>query len=167
MNKRERHDFRMSSKWKAHRAKVKAKAKGEDEITLEPLKRCWNCHHLDNRYHNYDNLQDLDRFAALNKETHEAVHWIYRYWRQQKTAFVLRLCHMLRRMARFSNDRLLLSEATAYRNRKTGNVYTVVSEGIDCTNSRDGTKVVVYTDGRLTFVREDSEFYEKFERVQV
>lgn len=51
--------------------------------------------------------------------------------------------------------------------KKTGNKYMLVCTNkpvLDCTNSRDGTEVVIYyRDGRL-FVRESSEFEEKFER---
>ena len=37
---------------------------------------------------------------------------------------------------------------------------------MDCTNSRDGTKVIIYTQvgGSQVFVRDLVEFYEKFER---
>lgn len=47
---------------------------------------------------------------------------------------------------------------------KTGNVYQVLELGnvIDCTNSRDGTPVVIYyRDGKF-FVREAEEFKQKF-----
>jgi len=53
-----------------------------------------------------------------------------------------------------------------YRNRKKGSLYQVLHRGLDCTNSRDGTKVVVYAsvdDPSLVFVREEEEFALKFE----
>ena len=47
--------------------------------------------------------------------------------------------------------------------KKTGNKYTVLYDGaLDCTNSRDGTVVVVYTRDDKVFVREKQEFMEKF-----
>lgn len=53
--------------------------------------------------------------------------------------------------------------ATRYIHNKTGNVYYVLSAAaIDCTNSRDGTSVVIYTDGKHMFVREHDEFLKKF-----
>jgi hypothetical protein len=55
-----------------------------------------------------------------------------------------------------------------YRNKKKQSLYRVLHHAIDCTNERDGTKVVVYTNVEgepLVFVREEKEFQEKFERV--
>lgn len=49
------------------------------------------------------------------------------------------------------------------RHKKTGKIYSIMSHAIDCTNSRDGEKVVIYTDGKKVFVREIAEFNEKFE----
>lgn len=46
---------------------------------------------------------------------------------------------------------------------KTGKEYTrALREVIDCTNERDGTRCVLYTDGENLYVREASEFREKF-----
>lgn len=45
---------------------------------------------------------------------------------------------------------------------KTGNIYELVGEAINATNANDGEIVVIYKkDGQL-FVREKTEFYEKF-----
>lgn len=55
-----------------------------------------------------------------------------------------------------------------YRNIKTGNIYLVLSNANDTTNSRDGADCVIYvakSDVTKTFVRESTEFYEKFEKV--
>ena len=48
--------------------------------------------------------------------------------------------------------------------KKTGNKYQVIAdEAIDCTNERDGLPVVIYyRDGKF-FVRDKTEFIEKFE----
>jgi hypothetical protein len=53
-----------------------------------------------------------------------------------------------------------------YRNKKNGNVYLRRHDAIDCTNSRDGTPVVVYAPEARPdelFVREMAEFLVKFE----
>lgn len=51
---------------------------------------------------------------------------------------------------------------TAVHN-KTGNIYHVLYDSaIDCTNSRDGTEVVVYYRDGKVFVREKQEFCRKF-----
>ncbi len=49
-----------------------------------------------------------------------------------------------------------------WTHNKTGNGYKLISIGIDCTNSRDGTEVAIYTNGDKVFVREWKEFQEKF-----
>lgn len=59
---------------------------------------------------------------------------------------------------------------TKYRHKKTGNIYLVFASAVDCTNSRDGTIVIVYrpavTGNEHLYVREEREFYEKFEKVE-
>jgi hypothetical protein len=56
-----------------------------------------------------------------------------------------------------------------YRHKKSGGLYRVLTGGTDCTNSRDGTEVVVYmrlNDERIirpVYVREAAEFFAKFE----
>jgi hypothetical protein len=55
-----------------------------------------------------------------------------------------------------------------YKNIKNGNIYKILSHAIDCTNNRDGTKVIVYcplNNELLICVREETEFYIKFEKV--
>jgi hypothetical protein len=52
-----------------------------------------------------------------------------------------------------------------YRHKKSGEIYIKLAEGTDCTNSRDGTPVVIYSKaihGEPVHVRETAEFYEKF-----
>lgn len=51
------------------------------------------------------------------------------------------------------------------RHIKTGNIYQYVDSAINATNEVDGQKVVIYRNDRLTFVREQDEFWEKFEEV--
>jgi len=57
-----------------------------------------------------------------------------------------------------------------WRHKKTGNLYAVLSHVTDCTNSRDGMRAVVYcrigNHNVPQYVREWTEFQEKFERVQ-
>lgn len=54
-----------------------------------------------------------------------------------------------------------------YRNKKNGNIYLVLTlDGIDCTNERDGLRVVIYTNGELYFTREYEEFVSKFEAIE-
>lgn len=51
-------------------------------------------------------------------------------------------------------------------NKKNGKRYVVMTEGIDCTNERDGTPVIVYypeDNPKLICVRERTEFLAKFD----
>lgn len=53
-----------------------------------------------------------------------------------------------------------------YRNLKKGTIYEVLQTNvINCTNAQDGQKMVLYTNGELTFYREEGEFYQKFEKI--
>lgn len=55
-----------------------------------------------------------------------------------------------------------------FKNKKNGKTYRYLAVGIDCTNSRDGTMVVIYCpddDDHSVYVREYGEFYEKFEEL--
>ena len=46
---------------------------------------------------------------------------------------------------------------------KTGKIYRMYQDDAICsTNSNAGTRLVIYTDGITTFVRDYNEFYEKF-----
>lgn len=53
-----------------------------------------------------------------------------------------------------------------YKHKKSGNLYEVLAMGVDCTNSRDGTSVVIYCpidNEDSVYVREESEFKTNFE----
>lgn len=75
--------FRSSSGWKKFRTKIKAERK-VDEVSLRPLRAGWNLHHKDLRESNYEDLSDETRFSALNKQTHDIVHDIFRYYQKDR-----------------------------------------------------------------------------------
>jgi len=55
-----------------------------------------------------------------------------------------------------------------WRNNKNQNLYKILHHATDCTNSRDGTKMVVYCPvDRLeqVFVRDEAEFMVKFTQI--
>jgi len=59
---------------------------------------------------------------------------------------------------------------TRWKNKKTEKNYVVLACGIDCTNSRDGMPVAVYSpedNPHMIFVRDLEEFKEKFEEENV
>lgn len=63
-----------------------------------------------------------------------------------------------------------MSKITLFKravHKKTGNIYYVMYDAaIDCTNERDGQRVVVYTREGIVFVREYNEFIKKFDYEQ-
>lgn len=61
-----------------------------------------------------------------------------------------------------------MEEYEIYKHKKTGNVYTLLMDGlIECTNGREDKTYVLYKNvlGKR-FVRERDEFMEKFEKVE-
>ena len=51
-----------------------------------------------------------------------------------------------------------------FQNKKTKGIYKVLyEEAINCTNAQDGQIMVIYTNGKEVFVREQKEFQEKFD----
>lgn len=56
-----------------------------------------------------------------------------------------------------------------FRNKKTGNIYQLISYALDCTNERDGTPVVLYCPEKqpeTLYVREKEEFFRKFDAME-
>lgn len=55
-----------------------------------------------------------------------------------------------------------------FKHKKTGNIYVYLCVGIDATNDRNGLPVVIYhpqDKENTVYVREEKEFFEKFEPV--
>ncbi len=75
--------FRRSKEWKTFRIKIAEKQDNKDIITGKPLRKCYNCHHLDMSAENYDQLTE-ENFIAVNKTTHETIHALFRYYKNDK-----------------------------------------------------------------------------------
>ena len=74
----------------------------KDCITNKPLRNRWNLHHLDLREENYTVLKE-ERFRPLNSDTHDYVHFLYRYYK--KDPFILdRLRTILDLMVKYNED---------------------------------------------------------------
>lgn len=101
MNKIQRSDFRNSEKWHAFRAKCRLHT-SKDFITKEPLAADWNLHHLDMNVNRYDHIQDIYKFMPLNKETHQLIHTLYRWYRKDHTVLD-RIVKTLKRMEKYTN----------------------------------------------------------------
>lgn len=94
---KKKRDFRKTSKWKDFRMKLKKERK-VDEITLRPLYKGFQLHHKRMAEDTYDDITDESVYAALNRQTHEAVHWIFRYY-QKDPEVLTRLKKLLDEMA--------------------------------------------------------------------
>ena len=93
--------FRATSRWKNFRASMYKKSGGLDEITGKPLRKGhWNLHHMDLNSANYEVLEE-DRFLCLNNQTHDFLHWAYRYYRNDGKAFINNFEKALERMKEF------------------------------------------------------------------
>lgn len=69
--------FRSSKMWKDFRKKKMNEQDNHDLITGRKLYKGFNVHHaiLTNDMDVYRDLSDSSHFIAVNKSTHEAIHW--------------------------------------------------------------------------------------------
>ena len=93
--------FRATRRWQNFRSDMYSRAKGKDAITGKPLRKGhWNLHHLDLDSANYEVLEE-DRFLCLNNQTHDFLHWAYRYYRNDGKTFINNFEKALERMKEF------------------------------------------------------------------
>ena len=90
-------NFRKTVRWKRFRLAMKNKAGGLDYITNKRLLKNWNLHHLDLDETHYDDLSNEDNFIPLNKQTHEFIHWLWRYYADDVTV-VGRIVEVMEKM---------------------------------------------------------------------
>ena len=59
------------------------KQKGIDPITKHKLYKGWNLHHrhVSADTDEYQDISNEEHYICLNKQTHEFLHWLYRYWK--------------------------------------------------------------------------------------
>lgn len=86
-------EFRKTSLWKAFRCKFyikeqkllkngrKKDVKNDDAITLKPLNRTFNLHHMQLDSRKYTELNEKN-FIPVNTQTHTFLHWLYSYYRK-------------------------------------------------------------------------------------
>lgn len=82
-NSEKKAKLRATKEWKAFRIKIAEKQNKKDVITGKPLRKGYNVHHLDMSAENYDKL-DEENFIALNKQTHDALHFLFRYYQNDR-----------------------------------------------------------------------------------
>lgn len=83
MNRSKKQVFRGSKVWKDFRALKKEKDK-VDAITLKPLYKGFHLHHIDMSEENYDKIEQEDNFVCLNKQSHDCIHFLFRYYVKDK-----------------------------------------------------------------------------------
>ena len=75
--------FRQSKEWKEFRKRMFEKQGGKDTITGKKLCKGYNVHHYDMSAENYEQLIE-ENFIAVNKTTHETIHALFRYYKNDK-----------------------------------------------------------------------------------
>ena len=85
MNKTQKakRNFRASKIWKAFRHEKHVEQKGIDPITNKKLVKGANLHHrhVTADTDEYQDISNKEHYVMLNKQTHEFLHWLYRYWK--------------------------------------------------------------------------------------
>ena len=76
--------FRQTKEWKQFRKIIFDKQDGKDIITGKKLYKGYNVHHYDMSEANYDKLTE-ENFIAVNKNTHETLHFLFRYYQKDPT----------------------------------------------------------------------------------
>ena len=101
-HQKEKAKFRTTGEWKQFKADMKKFSGGTDALTGKPLRKGAQLHHLDLRQENYRNL-DAAKFIYLNRASHEAVHFLYTYYRKDP-AIIYRLQNILYNMKEASDE---------------------------------------------------------------
>ena len=94
---------RSGKEWKQLRIDISEEYDNTDPITLKPLRKGFNVHHLDESVENYGSLEDHSKFRPLNKSTHEILHAIYTYYRKDPKVLD-RLKELLDLMVQYNED---------------------------------------------------------------
>lgn len=74
-----------------------------DPITGSKLTPTANCHHLDQRFEHYMNL-NKDHFVMLNKKTHSMIHFLYNVYRKRGDNLFKEMKKIFDDMIKYSND---------------------------------------------------------------
>jgi hypothetical protein len=89
--------FRQTAEWKNFRKLMFSKSGKVDRITLKPLRKGWQLHHLLLDETKYAELQE-ENFVCINNMTHKFVHWLYTYF-QKDPAIIDRIKNEMQKMS--------------------------------------------------------------------
>lgn len=84
-SQKKKRNFRASKKWKDFRHKKNVEQKGIDPVTKKKLRKGCNLHHRNLKEEDYENITNEEDFVLLNKATHDFLHEIYRYYKDDPT----------------------------------------------------------------------------------
>lgn len=79
-NSADKRAFRETDEWKEFRKEKIEEAK-IDYITQRKLQPKANLHHLCMKDESYEDLSNRDNFIPLNKHTHQMIHMLYTYYK--------------------------------------------------------------------------------------
>lgn len=100
-SQKKKRNFRQSKKWKELRHRIHVKQEGRDPITNKKLLKGANLHHKNLDEREYENLSNEEWFVYLNKATHDVVHFLYRYYVNDKD-IINRLTNLLDEMIKIN-----------------------------------------------------------------
>jgi len=95
--------FRQTKEWKNFRKLMFSQSGKVDRITLKPLRKGWQLHHLNLDETQYANLRE-ENFICVNRQTHETIHWLFRYYLKDP-AIIDRLREIMQKMKEINIDK--------------------------------------------------------------
>ena len=98
-------EFRKTIKWIRFRNRKRKECGGIDLITNSKLIPGCSLHHKDLRIENYKNVSDPARFIFLNHATHDFIHWLYVYYKDDPE-ILERIRMLLEEMKSCSSDKI-------------------------------------------------------------
>ena len=101
MTSKDKKKFRQTVAWKNYREQRRETDK-VDALTLRPLSKTFQLHHLDLNDENYTLLSE-DRQICLNQKSHETVHHLISYYKKDPE-ILDRLKEILDKMLKFSEN---------------------------------------------------------------
>ena len=96
-------EFRKSKEWREFSKTLKAERK-VDALTLAKLRKGSLSHHMDLNPDNYEKL-DPDKFEALNMKSHDVVHFMYNYYKKDRSVLE-RLKNILDEIVELNNENI-------------------------------------------------------------
>ena len=94
--------LRNSKAWKTLRHNKNVEQKGLDPITGGKLNKLANLHHMDLNEVRYSNLENTDNFVMLNKQTHETIHILYK-WYVKDRGVIRKIVELLDKMVELNS----------------------------------------------------------------